>query len=117
MTIALELSAQYERTITRKMVRLACERLGIESWPDGPRHGVTAYTVALPLAVHPADIRYEHERRPRGPAPTTSLLVAQIRALHDAELADDTNGYDDALLGLSSAAKLIWDHRQRVRGA
>lgn len=110
MWIALEVGA------ARKTVRARRERLGIPSQPVGRRHGVPLDTAA-PGVPHPADVRYERERKARGPAPTEMLLTAQIHGLLDAKLAGDHDAYDDALLGLSSAAKLIYDHHRKLRGS
>lgn len=113
MWIALELGCN------RKTVTAARDRHGIQSAPRGPRRGSssTPPTELTAATVHPADIRYEQERRARGPAPTETLLIAQIRAMHDAHLAGHRHAYDDALLALSSAAKLVYDHRQRLKAA
>lgn len=115
MWIALELGCN------RKTVRKRREEFSIASERVGPRRGVTA----LPTVRQHADLapveqavvaRIQHERR-RRVAPTEDLLIARIRAAHEARSAGDPNAYDDALLGISSAAALIYEHRQRLRAA
>jgi len=50
-----------------------------------------------------------------GSPPTEDLLVARIRAAHEARQAGDGLAYDDALLSIASAAGLTHARRQTVR--
>jgi hypothetical protein len=59
--------------------------------------------------------RYRRESQPGGPAPTENLLVASIRAAHEARAAHDNAAYDDALLSIASAAMLVHRHRQKLK--
>lgn len=117
MTIALELG------VSRSMVRRACERLGLESHPDGPRRGVPTATI-LPSARQRADDptetafreRYQRAKQRRVP-PTEDTLVAAIHAAHEARRREFATAYDDSLIDIAAAAALIHDHRQKLRRA
>jgi hypothetical protein len=103
----------------RDTVRAARRRNGVPSLSRGRARGsITVATAGLVRDSTEVALlaRIQHERA-RRVAPTEDLLVARIRAAHDARQAGDPNSYDDALLGISSAAALIHEHRMKLRRA
>lgn len=121
-TIAEELGSSH------KAVRLARDRLGIASTTVGQRRGRTLSVIPASGGPSTGSItatgtagllleRFGKESRSGGPAPTEDLLVARIRAAHEAKQSGSQLAYEDALLGIASAACLVHRHQQRLRGA
>ena len=114
MTIAIELG------VSRKRVRLACERLNLESQPDGPRRGVPAGVPPAPVeldATEQAFRRRYHEAKRRRTPQTVETFRAALKAAHDAQQAGDPNAEDQAWIDIAAAACLIHDHRRKLRAA
>lgn len=122
MTIALELG------VSRKAVRLACERFDIPAQPVGARRG-RSLVVAPPAPSEPTGTitltgtaammlaRFQRESCAAGPSPSEELLLARMVAAHRAKEAGDQLAYEDALLAIASAAGLVHQHQQRLRRA
>jgi hypothetical protein len=102
----------------RETVRLARRDIGIAALPRGRARGATIRAATTHTLESIEDIlvaRISRERRKL--SATEDLLVARLRAAHEARAAGDDPAYDDALLGVSSAAALIVDHRRKLRAA
>ena len=121
-----------ERTIAQQLgvsrgsVVRARERLGLSAPGRGRRRGTAgASTRQDPPAAFQATsptallvlARFTSESRTGGPAATESLLAVRIKAASEARLHGDQLAYEDALLGIASAAGLIHQHTRRLRGA
>lgn len=78
-----------------------------------PTAGTVTFTGTLGLLVE----RFQSEARTGGPAPTEHLLAARLRGAHDARQHGNQLAYEDALLGVASAAALVVRHQRRLRGA
>ena len=125
-TIARDLSLALDLHVSRKTVRLARDRLGIQSLPPGRRGRPLQ---AVPPAGHERQngemvltgtalamlTRFQKEQSKRAPA-TDEVLAKRIRAYSQAQTEGDQLAAEDALLAIASAAGLIHQHRRRLRG-
>lgn len=102
---------------SRETVRLARRHMNVQPLSRGRARGASITVATTTPARKSVEVlllgRMEAERDKI--APTEDLLVARIRDAHEARAAGDRNAYDDALLAISSAAALIYEHRQKLR--
>lgn len=102
-------------------VRAARRRNGVAALPAGRARGGVTSVPRVDLRAKPTAMlivsRYAKEAQPGGPAPTREYLWARMRAAMQADAAGDDDAFDDSLLGLASAAALVYDQRQKVRRA
>lgn len=101
-SIALELG------VSRKTVRLACERLNIPSHPSGRRRGrritdsPTALTETIDLFAAHADST--------APAPTWTTVLGQLAAADTARKAHNRTSERNAAIALAVAAIRVAEH-------
>jgi hypothetical protein len=102
--------------VSRSAVRLARERLGIQSRPPGRRRGqlpppasVAGPDASMTPAAARIVARIAQESQWGRPPGTSLLVAARIRAVHDADRANDRLALEDALAGAASALGLWLD--------
>lgn len=120
--IALELTAKYERSISRKTVMVARERLGIPSLPPGRRRTEATVRV-LPRrpAREPAAMRIvarmAREQREDDLEVSYDLLLGRFVNVDRARKAGDRLGLLEELEALGAAAGLLLDHELALEAA
>lgn len=105
--------------ITRKVARLARERVGAPKLPPHRRRGTTVTTAKpLPRDFKPAASqiasRIFEQSHAGGPAPTRQLLASRTRALSEAFVENNQPAIRDGLVELAAGCGLMLDHLQRV---
>lgn len=108
--------------VSRSTVQRAVHRLGIVPAGPGRRRGGSP-VVGSPVVFQPvagtAGVFFERflrESRPGGPSPSLDLVVARIRALHEAHREGDRESFEDALIAAMCALGLVHQHQRRLRG-
>lgn len=119
MSIALELTARYKRPISRMMVRLARERLGIPSLPPG-RRPQPRPTSARPDLRKPRIVkitaRKTRDDREGTPASWESVLGRLVDS-DQAKKARNVPGQITALEALAAAAWRLADQLDQAQAA
>lgn len=124
------LRARYERDgdnviatelgVSRKAVRVARQRHGIESrGPGRPRGAVSSRRAAVEYRSAAFEIvaRIGRQSRAGGPAPTYDLLLGRLAEIDRARRAGDTAAEEDGLIELGAACGLVLEHLRRLRAA